>query len=86
MGVRIIEGKRQACLYDSVTGVAFGPVFTGLDAHDQAVHFNDWLEQDARTYTPAMLNGLHAQWADENTDPEHGELTAKAMHHVVTLL
>ncbi len=86
MGVRIIEGKNHAALYDSVTGVAFGPVFEGLDAHDQAVHFLDTLPEDARSYSPAMLRGQHAAWAETNLDPKYGELNSKAALRVVSLL
>ncbi len=86
MSVRIIEGRDIAALYDSVTGVAFGPVFTGLDAHDQAVHFADWLDDDARTYSPLALDDQHKRWALHNLDPLYGELTATAARHAVSLL
>ncbi len=86
MGVRIIEGRGIAALYDSTAGIAFGPIFTGLDAHDQAVHFCDWLPDDARSLTHLDLMIAHQRWSDENLDADYGELTAKAAAHTVTLL
>ena len=80
MGVRILhdEGDEIACIYDSMTDIALGPVFRGLDAEDQARHFLGWLEDDARTYSPQMLKTLHTDWAEKNLDDEHGELTLNA--------
>ncbi len=86
MGVRIVEGRGIAALYDSVTGIAFGPTFQGLDAHDQATHFLDWLADDARLLTPVGLLAAHQRWADQNLDADYGELTAKAARHTVSLL
>ena len=79
MGVRtltsVTEGK--TVIYDSVTDIAFGPVFyewdpadgntkaarddryEGADSEDVAVLFLDWLEADARKYTP---NALLEEW------------------------
>ena len=80
MGVRILhdEGDEIACIYDSVKDVAFGPVFRGLDAEDQAQHFLNWLTNDARVYGTRDLAGLHKRWAELNLDAEHGELTLAA--------
>ncbi len=97
MSVRIIEGKEIACLYDSTSGVAFGPVFTGLDAYDQATHFVWWMETqnydpplqgrcDIRQFTGRQIAEAHAEWVEEFLDDEHGELTAVAARKAVTLL
>lgn len=64
MGVRIIDNGRIACLYDSVSDVAFGPVFYGLDeseageevdAVEMADGFLGWLNRDARDYSPREI-------------------------------
>lgn len=65
MGVRIIEDNEgHAALYDSVTDVAFGPVFYDLDAEEagedvsagmQAEEFLRFLKQDARIYSHTVL-------------------------------
>ena len=69
MGVRIIDNGTIACLYDSVTDMAFGPVFYGLDeseageevdAVEMAEGFNDWLSEDARTYSPRELEAEYS--------------------------
>ena len=61
MGVRVSD-KRNVCLYNSVTGLAFGPVFaSNFDAED----FLDWMRTEAES------NGV------SSTDPRdlgHGEL------------
>lgn len=67
MGVRIIHDTKNdvACLYDSVSDVAFGPVFYGLDESEagepvdeleMAEGFRAWLRADARTYSAAELS------------------------------
>ena len=80
MGAKILhdEGDEIACIYDSVKDVAFGPVFRGLDAEDQAQHFLNWLALDARTYEPRRLARLYVEWANQYLDGEHGELTLAA--------
>lgn len=79
MGVRILYDRDQdkACLFDSVTDTALGPVFYGLDADDQAEHFREWHGVDKRNLTPAELRELHARWTDEYLDPGTGELTMR---------
>lgn len=86
MGVRIIEGKEIAALYDSTSGVAFGPIFQGLDAHDQAVHFLDWTDGTAHRLSPRALGIVHKEWSERYLDAHHGELTAQASRRVVELL
>lgn len=66
MGVHILSGElngsttEAACLVDSVTGVAFGPVF---DTHDGAQAFLEWLPGDARALSPGDLAQQIAEWA-----------------------
>lgn len=89
MGVRILHDAQNnhACLYDSVSDVAFGPVFYGHDCYDQAVHFTDWLGTDARLVNErGMLRAEYATWFNRYLDDATGELTAKAAAHVVTVL
>jgi len=57
MGVRTLQGvdggdsNGKACLYDSVTGFAFGPVF---ENQDEAQDFLDWWDvADNRDHRPA---------------------------------
>jgi hypothetical protein len=60
MGVRIIEGRGdyECCLYDSVTMVAFGPVFRDSE---QAEDFLATLTRDARAYT---IDQLMEKWVE----------------------
>lgn len=78
MSVRILIGREQgdryndsAVLFDSVTGWAFGPIFSeGEDgepsAEDRAQAFLDWLREndgrDARRLTPGELERRYVQW------------------------
>lgn len=61
MGVRLLTEDGKTAIYDSVTDTAFGPVFYGLDADEDADSegadseemaklFLDWLPEDARKY------------------------------------
>ena len=62
MGVRIVgqEPEAAACLYDSVTGLAFGPVFS--DAGD-AEDFLEWYSgADLRTLTPREVETCVNDW------------------------
>jgi hypothetical protein len=57
MGVRFIvnseeEGSDSVAMYDSVTGVAFGPVMPSWEA---AQGFVDFLDMDARKYSQVDL-------------------------------
>jgi hypothetical protein len=50
-GVRILEGTYDgsgdaACMVNDSSGVAFGPIFTGYDAGDQAEAFLSWLRDE----------------------------------------
>lgn len=65
MGLRILydHDEPAACLWDSVSGRAFGPVFEGDTARDDAQAFIDWLPLDARTYGQRELESLHTVWS-----------------------
>jgi hypothetical protein len=85
MGVRILVGHEQgdygyerqiACLFDSVTAWAFGPVFSrgenGDSPEDLAQAFLDWLQElaenngrDPRQIPSGELEKLHDRWATE---------------------
>ena len=61
-----ITGIEEVALYDSVTGIAFGEVFQGIEA---AQSFLTWLAEidgrDARTITPQELAVLRDAWTIE---------------------
>lgn len=67
MGVRV-TGRYQAVLYDSVTGVAFGPVF---EEPYGAADFIEWWEakdhkeyDDLRKYPDQEIMELYNEWQD----------------------
>lgn len=67
MGVRITGPRDEsAALYDSVTGIAFGPVF---EDWLEAQAFLDWLKErgheDARALSAATLVSEHDAWTHE---------------------
>lgn len=71
MSVRILydSQKHHACLYDSVTDWAFGPVFqdqNGYTAIEQATWFTEWLQtedgRDARIIPSDQLETIYARW------------------------
>lgn len=82
MGVRTIYDRDQgiACMFDSVTGTAFGPVFSDysvrdLDAYDQIASFHKFVEpNDARQFSDNALRDLYRQWVDWARVTEHAEL------------
>ncbi len=58
-----------ACLYDSVTGLAFGEIFEGEEAYEDAERFLDWLahkDLDARDVQPNTLRELRSEFSDQN--------------------
>jgi hypothetical protein len=71
MGVRFISDAAsfETAMYDSVTGIAFGPVFS---CYDEAVEFVKWLKVDARSLTHkdlmAKYKEFYALSRDENGD------------------
>lgn len=69
MSVRIAWDPEEgvACLYDSVTGVAFGQVFDGDESYEDAERFLDFLARkhlDARAVQPNTLRLLRAEFAE----------------------
>jgi len=64
MSVRITT-REQAVLYDSVNGIAFGPVF---DSQLEASDFVEWLPKDARIYTSADLVELYVDFQERDGD------------------
>lgn len=73
MSVRLVAQEPEAatCLYDSVTMVAFGPVF---DTVEKAEDFLGWLGTDPRRLTTVRLAAFYSQWYDERCDPDTGDL------------
>lgn len=81
MGVMILVGRAsdmdRACLFDSVTDTAFGPVFydskgpydsKGLTAEEVAERFLDWLLRnygDSRAAGGKELEDLYARFREE---------------------
>lgn len=69
MSVRVLVDRQEliACLYDSTTMRAFGPIFD-YSEHDPA-DFLEWLEDDChtdpRTMHPDELEAKRDQWIDE---------------------
>jgi hypothetical protein len=61
MAVHVTD-KDSVALFDSVTGIAFGEVFSD---HDHAIAFLDYLhsiEEDARALSPADLERIRRGW------------------------
>ena len=76
MGVRIIQGRFDgdsrgyAVLYCSTSMWAFGPVF---EDEFQAQEFLDWLPDDPRSYSDALLESKHVEWLEEKEAIEKQE-------------
>ena len=64
MGCRILfdEDQEIACLYCSCSGVAFGELFHGHDAQDDAQCFIDWIGVDPRVLSNALLFDAQCAW------------------------
>src|SRR5436309_6806048 len=70
MGVRLIADITDdlVALYDSTEMVAFGPVF---DSEEAARDFlNEWLPNDARSYSKGQLLALHSKWHEHAYDED----------------
>lgn len=85
MSIEIIEGKGRAALYDTVTGIAFGPTF---EAADLAEDYLSWLNSaEPRpgpiSYVQVWPSGLHHdahdRWFTERVDGETGLLKDPAL-------
>lgn len=73
MSVRICWDAQEnvACLYDSVSGVAFGEVFDDGDTYENAERFLDWLARkglDPRAVQPNTLRALRREWGNPVVD------------------
>lgn len=73
MSIRTTD-ERNVALYDSTTGIAFGPVFEGRDEADAFMRWtrgNGWV--DIRQLTPERMGDLSTAWATFltfHTEPE----------------
>lgn len=72
MGVRVIGGGDGACIYDSVTMWAFGPIFEDAE---QAEEFLQWLprQPDPRLYTDRELSGKYSDFLQYLEDKQKEE-------------
>ena len=70
MSVRTTD-ERHVALYDSVTGLAFGPTFESTEhAEDFLRYFADWDESDhpvsdPRSARPGNLAAAHGEWREQ---------------------
>ena len=76
VGVLYDPNESKACLYDSVSDTAFGPLFDdgeGTSARDEAVDFLAWVRdsgrQDTRMMTEAKLSRAIYEWQQEREEP-----------------
>lgn len=53
------------CLYDSVTGVAFGPVMSPTHAGEFVDHLREIGERDPRVIPASELQELYREWVEE---------------------
>jgi hypothetical protein len=92
LGIIFDEEREVAAYYDTVTGAAFGLVFTGYDGREQAEHFALWLSRnedysrrgDPRQFPYNALELLRSEWRKEYLD-EDGTLTKLGHAEVATL-
>jgi hypothetical protein len=59
--------ENVACLFDSVSGTAFGQILDGDESYEDAEKFLDWLARknlDARAVQPNTLRELRAEFAE----------------------
>ncbi len=65
MSVCVLRGEDVAALYCNTSDWAFGPVFSGPDAADDAEEFLRWHERhygDPRTEADSDLERHYGQW------------------------
>ena len=71
LGILYDDRRETAAYYDTVTGAAFGKVFDGIDAREQAIHFAIWLERqdgfsdDPRAIPYDELERARGLWREE---------------------
>lgn len=68
MAVGIVHDALQgiACMYDTTTDQAFGPVFSGPSADTEVQEFMDWLRENPPHWAVAVANS-----GTDGTDPRH---------------
>jgi hypothetical protein len=64
MSVEILYDSERsvASLYCTTDDVAFGPIFRGAEAREDAEAFLEWLPNDPREYPPYDLVYVHRAW------------------------
>lgn len=81
MGTRILGDYKQAVMYCSTDGWAFGPVFSDDEDHDadeRANAFMRWLKTDARVFTDTELSKKYSEWlAQEDSQWQAERLALK---------
>lgn len=66
MGCRVLDaGGDGACLYDSVSMTAFGPVF---ESGDLAEGFLQWVNEDPRVMPAEQLSYKYIEWLGLDED------------------
>lgn len=68
MGVRTIGDYKEAAMYCSVNGWAFGPIFDELNGHDARERidlFIEWLPEDPRKYNDIELHDKYVEFLDK---------------------
>lgn len=65
------DSADKAALYCTTTDWAFGPVFQGPEAQEQAQAFLDWLNVDPRQLEDSVLERLYNNWHREVRPDEH---------------
>lgn len=77
MSIRTTD-REHVALYDSVTGMAFGPTFADAE---HAEHFLAWLRErnnlPPQGIGPVTLGGYYDEWFRTCCDPETGILLAE---------
>jgi len=67
MSIRITSDDHKVAMYDSVTGLAFGPVFdSATEASGFVDYVNEKYEEDARKIEPGTLAGMAEQYLELN--------------------
>lgn len=67
MGTRVTGDRDRAAMYDSTSGIAFGPTYTGYsDARKELTEFIGWLPKKPNRYTNSQLERLMTAFKVEN--------------------
>lgn len=84
MAVDIIHDTKHevACMYDTTSDHAFGPIFTGPTAGDDAGAFLEWLRENGATITRQLPGLDRAIWADGKDPRDWRESSlVRIIHH-----